>query len=211
MASLNIVPEFALWALLHDASEAYVPDIASPIKPWISGFKEIEDNILKAVAAKFGLVWPMPDAVHEIDSILLLTERRDVMLPTKLPWAQISFKAKGLKPLEAKIKPWSWRRAEKKFLSRFEELAGEAKQEAPVDYAKVKALRGGVKPVEEADDDDTFVCLSPTKASQVSLHDPAECLPRAGSCKTYEPNRLRLYGDKAGRWDNVVRALEEDR
>ena len=34
--------EYALWGLLHDASEAYLTDIPRPIKPYLSSYKEFE-------------------------------------------------------------------------------------------------------------------------------------------------------------------------
>ena len=46
----------AQWALLHDASEAYLPDISAPIKPVLNGFKMYENLILLCVAERFGLI-----------------------------------------------------------------------------------------------------------------------------------------------------------
>lgn len=42
-------------SLLHDAAEAYMPDIASPIKAHIPGIPEMEDKILKCIVERFGI------------------------------------------------------------------------------------------------------------------------------------------------------------
>lgn len=69
----------SLWALLHDASEAYVVDIPRPVKRQIPQYVAIEDTIQQAVAKKFNLPWPMPDAVHQADHDLLAAELRTFM------------------------------------------------------------------------------------------------------------------------------------
>jgi hypothetical protein len=64
----NMVPvEHALCALLHDASEAYLPDMPSPIKSLLPDFRRLEDAVQQAVAQKFSLQWPFPQPVHEAD------------------------------------------------------------------------------------------------------------------------------------------------
>lgn len=70
---------FMRWALLHDASEAYVVDIPRPAKRQLSEYIKIEDAIQQAVAERFGLPWPMPDEVHEIDNSILSLELRAYM------------------------------------------------------------------------------------------------------------------------------------
>lgn len=44
-----------LIGLLHDASEAYLPDVPSPIKPLLNGFKEVEKRVEIAIFNAFGL------------------------------------------------------------------------------------------------------------------------------------------------------------
>jgi len=76
------------WALLHDASEAYVVDIPRPAKCQLTEYIRIEDGIQRAVAERFDLPWPMPEEVHEVDHDILSLELRaympsqpDVLLP----------------------------------------------------------------------------------------------------------------------------------
>ena len=77
------------WALMHDAAEAYTGDIVRPIKGHLGmvrpstgpsdqaglvPFKMFEETLLKLIAERFGLLWPMPDLVKTIDNRMLVTE-----------------------------------------------------------------------------------------------------------------------------------------
>lgn len=44
-----------MYGLLHDANEAYLPDVPSPLKPLIKGWKRIEHNVDKVILDAFGL------------------------------------------------------------------------------------------------------------------------------------------------------------
>jgi hypothetical protein len=72
-----------LWGLLHDAAEAYIGDMVGPIKnlPEFAFYREIEKNILFAVADKFCLrSREIPIEVGCADLIALRTEARDLGL-----------------------------------------------------------------------------------------------------------------------------------
>jgi uncharacterized protein len=74
--------ENRMWALLHDASEAYLADIARPVKHAFGlgeVYREAEEKLMEAVAEKFGLSLPMPKEVHWADDMLLRSEQRDLM------------------------------------------------------------------------------------------------------------------------------------
>ena len=52
----NILPEeLRLSGLLHDASEAYVGDIISPIKPMMKEYLEIEELVMGIISKKWNL------------------------------------------------------------------------------------------------------------------------------------------------------------
>lgn len=108
-----------MWALMHDAAEAYLADIARPIKHEMKKFVECENKLMDVIAVKFGLSLPMPEEVHVIDRILLATEKRDLMSPSKLIWSAID----GVEPLDKSIIPWTPERAEAEFMERFNELS----------------------------------------------------------------------------------------
>jgi hypothetical protein len=110
--------EHALWGLLHDATEAYLSDLPRPIKSQLPGYRAAEDRLMAALAAHFGLPWPMPAAVHAADNALLATEQRDLMVPAPAPWGIPAA------PLPERIEPLPWEAAERAFLDRFAELTG---------------------------------------------------------------------------------------
>ncbi len=86
-----------LWALMHDAGEAFLPDVAAPIKPFVHflvggeylPFKVVEGRILAAIMRRFDLPLTMPDIVHGADMVMVATEKRDIMGPD-LEWKSLS-------------------------------------------------------------------------------------------------------------------------
>lgn len=119
IASQHVPPEDAFWALMHDATEAYLPDVARPVKRAIGGFIEIEDRLMACIAGKFGLSLPMPPSIKEIDLRMLATERRDLMKEPPRAWVS----TERVLPLEDHIAAWDWLHAEWAWLSRFYEVA----------------------------------------------------------------------------------------
>jgi len=79
-------PRVQLQGLMHDASEAYMQDIASPQKVEFPEFRRVEEFVLlPALAKRFGFLHPFNPAVHTADGILLHVEARGLM-PTP-EWA----------------------------------------------------------------------------------------------------------------------------
>ncbi len=72
-------------ALMHDAAEAYVGDVASPLKAMLPQFKRIEAAVWRAVALRFGLPVTGLHSIKEIDNLALITEARD-LFPAHERW-----------------------------------------------------------------------------------------------------------------------------
>jgi hypothetical protein len=72
--------------LLHDASEAYIADIASPFKPFLKNYKELEAGIMKVMAKKFGFEFPFNDDIIQSDVAQLKTEAK-ALLNNRPEWA----------------------------------------------------------------------------------------------------------------------------
>ncbi|MEM7765229.1 MAG: hypothetical protein AAF290_14275, partial [Pseudomonadota bacterium] len=66
--------EDALWGLLHDISEAFLPDVPRPVKPFISGFKSLERKIMGSAIDTFGLPQTEPQSVHDVDKHIVASE-----------------------------------------------------------------------------------------------------------------------------------------
>lgn len=71
--------EVALEGLLHDASEAYLADVAKPVKYLIPEFMEAEHRLERCIAKRFHLRYPWPQEVHAADVKALATEARDLL------------------------------------------------------------------------------------------------------------------------------------
>lgn len=117
IASFHVPSEDSLAALLHDATEAYLADVARPVKALLPNYKEIEDGLYRVIAEKFGLPPVIPPSVKEVDLRLLATERRDVMTH-HLEWDVID-KDERVKPLDWGIVPWNPIHARGRFLDRY--------------------------------------------------------------------------------------------
>lgn len=130
--SLIVPEELALEALLHDASEAYLSDVARPIKraEEFSFYMEVEGRLERAIAERFGL--PLREAMEptirwadqytlEAEVAFLHSEtfqRRMDVNPDHdaegKPWMHLAIPA-----------PWSPEMAEVSFLGRYRQLGGE--------------------------------------------------------------------------------------
>lgn len=121
LASFIVPPEYALEALLHDASEAYLADMAKPVKvlPEMKNFREIEDKIQRTVCERYNLPLIQSEAVHVADRTMLVTEKRDLM--SSMEWTNPKFNYKE-KPLISTIIGEAPTVAKAAFLRRFREL-----------------------------------------------------------------------------------------
>lgn len=70
-----------LWALLHDASEAYLVDVPRPIKRALPDYRAAEKRIMAAVCARFGLPAEEPPEVTLVDNRILADERKALLSP----------------------------------------------------------------------------------------------------------------------------------
>ena len=118
--SRAVSPGAALWALLHDAAEAYVGDMVRPLKRQLPEFADAEDRVLVAIADRFSLRGGIPAEVHEADNRIILTERAEFMAPTPDRWME-----EGLEPLPVQLHGWTPAQAEAEYLQRLVDLAGE--------------------------------------------------------------------------------------
>jgi len=116
LLSYLVDPEYALDALLHDSSEAYLADIPRPIKPFLKGYYEHEDALMHKIADKFKFNWPLPDQVKEYDMRILNDEREQNMNECEYEWDDYG------EPVGVSLMFLSPAGAEKVFLERYFEL-----------------------------------------------------------------------------------------
>lgn len=73
-------------ALFHDASEAYLCDIARPVKENLPEYQRHEAKLEQCIAQKFGLQWPWPEVVKRADWIALAVEAKELMPSRGQDW-----------------------------------------------------------------------------------------------------------------------------
>lgn len=115
-----VVPaEDALWALLHDGTEAYVGDLIRPLKKLMPDYVTIEDRIMVAIVDKFELgTYEMPASVREADNRIIENERLALMSSPPMEWTCTK---DGPLPNVA-IQAWTPDEAEFRYFNRFQEL-----------------------------------------------------------------------------------------
>jgi len=121
--------DIQLQALLHDATEAYLPDLAPQIKVAIPQFKALEDRLWAAICLRFGIRVEKPFIIKAADIACLVPEFKQLLPPHRLPtvdrhtqmleehYPQIIREARTLK-----IRVLSQSKAERKFLETFRQL-----------------------------------------------------------------------------------------
>lgn len=112
---------FALEALLHDAAEAIIHDITTPLKRQLPDYQVIEARMDAAVRARFGLPPVMSAQVAFADRVLLATEWRDIK--GRDP-AELDGRGEAIRPETWTIRPYAPAVAHTLFMDRFNELTG---------------------------------------------------------------------------------------
>ncbi|WP_053764694.1 hypothetical protein [Leptospirillum ferriphilum] len=121
LASRIVPEEFALEALLHDATEAFLRDLPYPLKQLVPEYARIEKILDRAIRSRFGLPEESSPEIHRADRILLATEKRELMPEDSFDWPILE----GVEPLPDRITSWTTpERSMAMFLRRFQELGG---------------------------------------------------------------------------------------
>jgi hypothetical protein len=130
-------PPLKLVGLLHDAAEAYISDIARPIKRnmflhvaardkldpaegRMRPMRDVENDLLACILESFGCPRELPPRVHAIDNRMLVTEAKQLLFrPPVAKWFP-----EGQVPQELlfKIKPMSPEESESRFYTTFNSL-----------------------------------------------------------------------------------------
>lgn len=119
IASLLVPEEDRKWALLHDATEAYLVDLPRPVKKHSAigeHYKVAERRLMVAICQRFGLDPVEPASVKKADNVMLMTEKRDLMPNSPAKWAETE------EPCKFTLPDWGPVRAKEMFLRRAEKL-----------------------------------------------------------------------------------------
>lgn len=119
------VRDVARQGLLHDAGEAYLGDVVSPLKRMLPGLQALEAGFWSAICEKWGCPEELDPAVKRADLAILRVEMVEQMAAhltapdflTTLPSCEIASSLRG-----AITARWGWRGDREAFLARAEEL-----------------------------------------------------------------------------------------
>lgn len=99
--------EVQVAALLHDASEAYLVDLPTPVKRQVTGYVEAEAKVSHEIYAKYAVEFVDQKQVHDADLAMLAVEARDLMgnpkdwgMDVDISW--VHFGIQSLTPVQAK-------------------------------------------------------------------------------------------------------------
>lgn len=112
-----VPPEHAFAGLMHDAAEAFVGDVAKPLKDLLGEYRDIERSVEEALLARFGLKLPLHQSVKEADVVMLATEQQQLMR-NRDDWEY----TRGRQPADIVIRPLPPTSARDLFLERYWEL-----------------------------------------------------------------------------------------
>lgn len=108
-------------ALMHDAAEAYLVDLPTPIKKQMAGYAVAEIRVLAAISSRLGFRLEHDPLVKKADLIALATEARDLMPPHSI-WDQLPEK-----PVAPTLVPWPPGEGSKHFMDSFRRINAELK------------------------------------------------------------------------------------
>ena len=111
-------PDLAREFLMHDAAEAFVGDMTSPLGGLCPDYKAIKRRVENHVASVFGLRMPLSAAVHDVDMRMLRMEQAEIMRDPNKAWPVV----RDYRPAAISPRFWSPERARSHFLRRAAEL-----------------------------------------------------------------------------------------
>lgn len=145
LVSYLVHEDNALWGLMHDAAEAYIGDMVSPLKGatrFVFDTSEgadyqtaeiIEERVQKVIAEALDLPWPPPN-YKAADHVALMIER-NCLMPDHPDWPKdLSYSVEmipaRIRPLalgwhegsKDKLQVWDSRTAKMRFIQRYREL-----------------------------------------------------------------------------------------
>lgn len=111
-------PLDCLQILMHDAPEAYLVDIARPVKQYMPEYRVWDHAINDVIREWMGWdKFPMPEIQDQLDSRVIVDERAQLMSDSGNDWGH------DLKPVGIHIAEWSPLEAEVEFLRLYEKYS----------------------------------------------------------------------------------------
>jgi uncharacterized protein len=120
MMSREAPPEVAAAALFHDAAEAFMGDMPTPLKTLLPEFRRMELVVQASILRRLGLPPTLPPMIKHLDRRMLATEVRDLLSGRREGVSGMSEE----EPFDCKVVPWGPKRAHWEFHKRSVEVLG---------------------------------------------------------------------------------------
>lgn len=101
LVSRIVHADIAFEALLHDATEAYLKDVPSPLKAMLQNYINLEARLNHVIRRRFELPAHIHPDIQKADVVALITEARDLMPEEANAWASVY----GVVPIAERILP----------------------------------------------------------------------------------------------------------
>ena len=110
-------PDLEVWALMHDAAEAFVGDLIRPCKLAVPEFEALEGRVWRAVARKWSLPEVPPRMVKHCDNLAAAAEKRDLVTDPSdwpgLPPPPVARIPAARGPVTWEVEAWFFTRAKR--------------------------------------------------------------------------------------------------
>lgn len=127
LVALLLPPELRWEGLLHDATEAYMGDLSTPLKSILPDYKRVEARLDAAIRIRAGLPATPNPAIKRADSIALAIEARDLMPASAMQWDSVRVVLNdqtAVEDLQRRVKPIeSWQQAYVMFVNALRSIA----------------------------------------------------------------------------------------
>jgi hypothetical protein len=120
--SYEVPPEHTLEGLLHDGSEAYNGDLIRPLKydaSFREPFQRVEKLNERALAQRFGLIYPFPASVKIADEMVTAAEFHQIVIRNEDEEWDSGKLHDDSKIANISIQCLDWKKAKNLFLDRF--------------------------------------------------------------------------------------------
>lgn len=147
-----------LWGLLHDAAEAFLSDLVAPIKRHLREYIVTEGIMMRAICSRFGLTWPEPAVVKEIDREICELEKSALLKGATLELRRV----RGFDEVH-------WKVAAESFLQVFEKYKVES-----AEALRMLSLAGWTT---AAKDSTHIVMMHPEHRNTIRVTHPSRTIP----------------------------------
>lgn len=130
-------PSPAFYALMHDASEAYLKDFPRPVKGLMKEYKPAEKALMDRILTVFGVPTDMPifECVRRVDDMMIWMERDKLAGVPVAPYTnEFDHCRVRIDEVIPDFYVWDAKTAKRRFLEKFEEVVGYNGNKVPLEY-----------------------------------------------------------------------------